>query len=273
MTGKIPGGYILLARKTLESEIMDKPPLYFKLWGWMLLQAKFRPKNGLKRGQFKTSIKEMQAAMAHHVGYRKETPTVKQIRKAYEGLTKGSMIGTTKGTDGLIVTILNYDKYQNQKNYEGHHEGHHEGEEGGTPYNKEEGEECNNGDILSYITSDICEFSQKFIEYIQTTKANRAPSGDDLFKNSAETVDKLIRLDGFTLDYVRQVLVFAVNDEFWSDNTLSLASLRRKTDGLTKFQKIASSFEKSKKKKLNGHDRSKENARACHDFIYGGDDE
>ena len=128
-------------------------------------------------------------------------------------------------------------------------------------------------DILSYITPDISEFSQKFIEYIQGTKGNRAPSGDDLFKNSADTVDKLIRIDGFDLDYIKHVLWFAVNDDFWSDNVLSLAGLRRKTDGLTKFQKIANSYEKSKKKKINGSGRSEQNARACHDFIYGGSDE
>jgi uncharacterized protein YneF (UPF0154 family) len=146
MPDKIEGGYILFARKTLESEIMDKPPLYFKLWGWMLMQAKFKPKNGLNRGQFKTSIKEMQSAMSYLVGYRKETPTAKQIRGIYESLTKGSMIGTTKVTGGLIITILNYDKYQDPKNYEGHNEVAHEGKSKGTSYTIEEGEERKNDD-------------------------------------------------------------------------------------------------------------------------------
>jgi hypothetical protein len=137
MPDKIQGGYILLARKMLESEIMDKPPLYFKLWGWMLLQAKFKPQKGLARGQFKTSIKEMQTAMAHLVGYRKVTPTAKQIRGVYESLTKGHMIDTMKVTGGLIVTILKYDEYQDYRNYEGHDEGAHEGKVEGTSYNNE----------------------------------------------------------------------------------------------------------------------------------------
>lgn len=270
---RIDGGFVLFARKMLESEIMDKPPLYLKLFVWMVMQAKFKSHKGLERGQLKTSIKDMQEAMAYYVGYRKETPTAKQIRKVYESLTKGHMIGLTKVTGGLVITILNYDKYQDPKSYEGHNEGHDEREKVGTSYNKEEREECKNGDILSYITSDISEFCHNFIKYIQDTKGSRAPSGADLFRNSADTVDKLIRLDGFTLDYVKQVLWFAVNDDFWSDNTLSLSGLRRKTDGLTKFQKIANSFEKSKKKKINGSGRSEQNARACHDFIYGGSDE
>jgi hypothetical protein len=141
---RVDGGFVLFARKMLESEIMEKPPLYLKLFVWMVMQAKFRPHKGLERGQLKASIKDMQEAMAYYVGYRKETPTVKQVRKVYEGLTKGHMIGHTKGTDGMIITILNYDKYQNPKNYEGHDEGHDEGEKVGTPYNKEEREERKN---------------------------------------------------------------------------------------------------------------------------------
>ena len=35
----IPGGYVLIARKLLESELMDKPPHYLKLWVWMIGKA------------------------------------------------------------------------------------------------------------------------------------------------------------------------------------------------------------------------------------------
>ncbi len=34
---KIARGFILLARRLLESGIIKKPPLYIKLWNWMLL--------------------------------------------------------------------------------------------------------------------------------------------------------------------------------------------------------------------------------------------
>ena len=36
------------------------------------------------------------------------------------------MITTTKATRGLIITILNYDYYQDPKNYESHNESHNE---------------------------------------------------------------------------------------------------------------------------------------------------
>lgn len=119
----IPGGYFLTARRLYDDEswLMEKPPLFAKLWGWMLARAKWQPGcNGLGRGQFLTSIPKMREAMAHYVGYRKITPTKDQIRKPYEAFVKASMISTTKTTRGLRITISNYELYQNPGSYEGH---------------------------------------------------------------------------------------------------------------------------------------------------------
>lgn len=124
---KIVGGYILYARKTLESSIMDKPPLTMKLFTWMLLKA--NRKNGyrgLEMGQFFTTISDMQEAMSWYIGYRKKTPTKDEIRSCYEALKQATMISTTKTTRGMIVTILNYKTYQDPKNYEGHTETHND---------------------------------------------------------------------------------------------------------------------------------------------------
>jgi len=123
----IPGGYILTSRKLLKSGIMEKPPLYLKLWIWMLMQASYKDHGNLKRGQFFTSLDRMRKAMTYKVGYREVSPTIKEIRGVTKFLTKARMIVTTKVTHGMIITILNYDYYQNAKNYEGQSEGHIEG--------------------------------------------------------------------------------------------------------------------------------------------------
>lgn len=122
MTGAavIPGGYILLSRKLLNSGIMEKPPLYLKLWVWMLMQASHQNHGKLKRGQFFTSLDRMREAMKYKVGASLRRPTRKQIRKAVDFLSKGHAIGTAKVTHGLLITILNYDLYQTPQNYEGH---------------------------------------------------------------------------------------------------------------------------------------------------------
>lgn len=129
----ITGGYILLSRKLIESKIMKKPPLYLKVWVWLLLKAQHEPYKGLDRGEWMTSVSEIQEAMSWMVGYRKTTPTYKQIRNVLDWLrnpcegntnsnTKDGMIDTTKGTHGIKIKILNYDFYQDPKNYEGHNE-------------------------------------------------------------------------------------------------------------------------------------------------------
>jgi hypothetical protein len=123
---QIPGGFILLARMALESDFMDKPPLWAKLWFWMLMKASFRENKKLQRGQFFTNVNEMREAMSYHVGYRVVRPTAKEIRRPYEGFTKGEMIGSTKVKDGVVITILNYEKYQDPKNYEGRNRGRSE---------------------------------------------------------------------------------------------------------------------------------------------------
>ena len=116
----IPGGYVLIARKLLESELMDKPPHYLKLWVWMLGKAFWKDGSKLQRGQFHTTIDEMQEAMSYKSGFRKTTPTKEEIRSAYSHFKEAAMVITTKATRGMVITICNYDAYQNPESYGPH---------------------------------------------------------------------------------------------------------------------------------------------------------
>ena len=152
---RISGGYILLARKLLSSGIMQGPPLFVKLFIWMLLKANFKDGKGLARGQLLATIWEMRNAMTYRIGYRPVMPTVDQIRSAYEALVKAAMITTSKTLNGMVVTVLNYDKYQNPENYEAHNDNQVENltEPGVTPQpyieRKIEEGEINPGSIFS----------------------------------------------------------------------------------------------------------------------------
>lgn len=135
--GKIEGGYILLSRKIIESEIWRKPPLYLKVWIWLLERAQHKEYKQLKRGQLFASISDIRAGVAWYVGYRKETPTKDQIFQILEWMRnpygsnmratmKAPMIATTKATHGMVIEILNYEHYQNPKNYESNNESNDE---------------------------------------------------------------------------------------------------------------------------------------------------
>ena len=124
---RVEGGYVLLWRELFgHTDFMSKPLLHRFLFVWLLAKANHKDRNRLKRGQCFTTIREMQEAMSHFVGYRKITPSKDKIRSAYEALTKATLITTMKTTRGLIITILNYNKFQDSRNYEAHTEAHTE---------------------------------------------------------------------------------------------------------------------------------------------------
>lgn len=274
----IPGGYILLARKILESDLMAKPPLWTKLWIWMLCKATKKPHGGLKPGQFKTSIQDMREAMVYKVGYRKITPSAKEIRGAYEGLAKGTAKGTangaaisiTKVTHGMVITILNFEKYQNPKNYEGHsakgHEGHDEGQHEKSTKghnNKQEEQEEESINTLSPeadapgsekdsksspIPEKFLNVSRLFYEFVGKHYPEKMKGKNNGFvAKGANTLRLLVERDGYDLDAeVRPALRWALEDDFWNAQINSLAELRKKSTG-SENHKFFNLFQRYKK--------------------------
>lgn len=176
---KIKGGYILLSRRLIESEIFDKPPLYLKVWIYLLSKAQHKDFKGLKRGQLRTSISEIMNNCSWHVGYRKEIPTKDQIFQILEWMrsphesngesNKGAtMLTTTRATHGLLVTIVNYGFYQCSDNYEGNGESNNEkvtkATTNGDNINKNDKnvQECNKNDnkreSLSQDAIELCKY-------------------------------------------------------------------------------------------------------------------
>lgn len=179
----IKKGYILIARKILDSGIMEKPPLYLKLWVWMLNRANYKDTKTLKRGQFFTSIAEMQEAMDYHVGYRKLTPKVSHIRRAYEWFTKSTMVSTTKSTRGMVVTILNYSHYQDPKNYEEHDEEHDE--------------RTTKSTVVTQGSKEVKErFKKEIKPIVETPKKNGVPSQEiiELYHSTLPELPRVIKL-------------------------------------------------------------------------------
>lgn len=112
------GGYLLLARNIIHSEIFRKPPHYFKLWIWMLSKAFWKDGSMVKRGQLLTTIAEMQDVGLHRSGGRQQGRfTEDQVRSCYQYLKKKGAITTHKTTRGLIITIVNFEKYQTPGSY------------------------------------------------------------------------------------------------------------------------------------------------------------
>ena len=233
----IPGGYALLARKTIDSELMNKPSLYLKLFVWMLLKANFQDRDKLKRGMLVTSISEMQEAMSYFVGYRKHTPSKDEIRSAYEAFAKATMITTAKTTRGMIITICNYEFYQNPENYEAHSEAHNEKPTKPTitPHDTEECKEGKKENIdltpeslrLSGLLADLILKNSPKNRHLSTAKRETS------ITKWAKDIGKLIRLDNQSEQDIEKVIVWCQKNDFWKSNILSGGKLRKHWDQLS----------------------------------------
>ena len=141
---KIEGGYILLSRKIIESEIFDKPPLYLKVWVYLLSRARFKGRNGLSRGEFRTTVNEIRKACSWKSGYRTIAPKRRKIYRIIKWMKKptgdttgdtagdtpgdtpgdttgdttgDTMLSTKKITHGFIINIEQYERYQDPDMY------------------------------------------------------------------------------------------------------------------------------------------------------------
>jgi hypothetical protein len=119
---KIHGGYYIKARRIQESKIATCSPIVRELWDWLLKEANHKTvtKNGytVKRGQCFRTIKEMCEGLRWKIGYRICRYNENSMKGAMARLRRLSMIDCAKEPRGNLITICNYNRYQNPKNYE-----------------------------------------------------------------------------------------------------------------------------------------------------------
>lgn len=253
---KINGGYILTSRKLLESEIWSMPPLYFKVWMYLLMRAQFKDYKNLKRGQVVVSIPEIIEACSWKVGYRTEKPTRAQIFNILEWLrrtdeatdedgTNETMIETTKTTRGLVVTISNYGLYQDPKNYEHNDEDNDEestkttmGQRQADTINKNdknvkkeknEKEEVPGRKKIYDVDSIHYKLAERFYKNILKNNPNHKEPN---LQNWANDVRLMMERDNRTERQITYLIDWCQNDEFWFKNILSVSKLREKYDQL-----------------------------------------
>jgi len=121
---KIPGGYYIKARKIQESKIAHAPPYVREIWDWLIKEANHSDNEIAKRGECIRSYKDIQEGLHWMVGWRKEKYSKSQCENAMKWLTRNTMITTKRTTRGLRINIVNYDRYQDPKNYESHNGNH-----------------------------------------------------------------------------------------------------------------------------------------------------
>ncbi len=99
-------------------------------------------------------------------------------------------------------------------------------------------------DILGFFTNECNRTHNPFNDEIKRAFNE---------KKWGEVIDKLMRIDGYSSFEIKDVLRFALSDDFWISNLRSLASLRNKgKNGLMKFNNIrAKMLTEQKKSSIN----------------------
>lgn len=113
-TTKIPKGYILLARKLLDSEIWTNKPLWWlKVWIYILLKVNYEDTKRFKRGQGFFSAKSIKNGC---MLYSNRVKT-KGIYRVLAWLRREEQIEVSHETRGMIISVCNYGEYQIFVNY------------------------------------------------------------------------------------------------------------------------------------------------------------
>ena len=129
----IPGGYAIQPRCLFDSEIWQtKPPWQRALWSYLWGNANHEDRGSIKRGQILVTMPDLVKMLSFRKGYAKKGVKKSQVSRALDWMRRSTksvrrcdevpMITTVKTTIGIVVTICNYDFYQNPKNYESHNE-------------------------------------------------------------------------------------------------------------------------------------------------------
>lgn len=118
----INGGYYIKARKIQNSPVHKQPPHVREIWDYLLREANHRDnkygKYEVKRGQLFRTYSEIREDLSWFVGWRKQMYSENQTKKAMKALREERMIATQKAPGGVLITVLNYEYYQDPKNYE-----------------------------------------------------------------------------------------------------------------------------------------------------------
>ena len=84
--------------------------------------------------------------------------------------------------------------------------------------------------------SEIRNIVTEFYNYQHSVFSDLVKVNDKIIKDGILIIDKLIRIDNFKIEKIKDTLKFIVHDEFWSNKVLSLNGLRKKSkNGNTKF--------------------------------------
>jgi len=265
-------GYVKFHRQYLESDLwLSEPFTKGQAWVDLFGLANYKEHTIWIRG-VEILVKRGELARSELTLAKRWRWSREKVRRFLSWLESDGKIRQQKSNVTSLIYIINYDRYNSNETPNQTAEKHQTRQQKNTKpdskrdTNKKEKKEKKDKNkeipetspkevslpsclsLKKEIPAEISTFVEKYMQHITATKGNLAPKTPSLKNKSEETIEKLVRLDKFQLDYIREVLRWASKDDFWRDKILSLASLRKASakNDLTKFQNIAHGYEASK---------------------------
>jgi len=244
MMKTIPGGSVLWARTIFQSAIWNKHPQYFHLFFWLVGNANHNegyPFRGhvLMRGQLITTYARIADALSYFFNNALLKPSIKEIRIILSWLQSEGMITVkplidgaspskgrppdlTRAYLGLLITVINYDSYQDIQSYKGRHKGRPPVELG----------QLEQIQTIKTFSSDSIELRLSELLLGKILSRNQKHKKPNL-QTWAKDVDLMIRIDHRTPEEIRAIIEWCQDDPFWKNNILSTGKLREKFDQLS----------------------------------------
>jgi hypothetical protein len=219
---KIEGGYFIKARRVQQSKVMHFAPAVREIWDYLIMSAMFKDgKNGIKRGQCLMTYDEILEALHWFVGFRKMRYTKHQCEGAMKVLVKEHMITTQKTTRGMLITVVNYDIYQDFNSYEAGNEAGNKATRSGQGADTIEKEGERNVNKREY-TSGVIDLAEGWFKYIKKEYKSSTIKLDQQY----DAIESLINL-GHPIDKIRRVLRFVATEDFYKKNIRSVKKLTK----------------------------------------------
>tara|TARA_R110000744_G_scaffold63081_3_gene129899 strand:- start:1402 stop:2121 length:720 start_codon:yes stop_codon:yes gene_type:complete len=101
-------GWVKKYRKETESQIWDHPPIYFKIWNWLLYAADYNT------GKVKVTLGEISRAVAWTDNRKKIVParaTISRSLTLFEGMGMVEILSSNP----IVIQITNYAAYQGKQ--------------------------------------------------------------------------------------------------------------------------------------------------------------
>lgn len=99
-------GWIKLYRKEIDSAIWEMPPLYHRVWHWLLLNADYNT------GQWRGTYQKIANGVRWTERNKEVTPSKSQIRTIVDFLRSVTGSVTGHSHQEIFLTIVNWDSYQ-----------------------------------------------------------------------------------------------------------------------------------------------------------------